>query len=106
MIVRIIAVVSLGRMFTVDLSIRKDHQLKTDGLYRYIRHPAYLGLLLAFYGLGLAMNNVICFFIVTIPITIIFVRRLRLEEALLEEEFGSIYISYRNKTKSLVPFVY
>ncbi|HEX3315702.1 MAG TPA: isoprenylcysteine carboxylmethyltransferase family protein, partial [Gemmataceae bacterium] len=43
---RIAAVFELGRRFTGLVAIQKDHHLKTDGLYRWIRHPSYAGMLL------------------------------------------------------------
>jgi len=40
----------LGKMFTWDTSILKDHKLITNGLYRFVRHPAYTGCLVAHVG--------------------------------------------------------
>jgi protein-S-isoprenylcysteine O-methyltransferase Ste14 len=106
MVIRIIAVKALGRMFTVDVTIRQNHELKTEGIYKHIRHPAYAGLLMSFYGLGLAMNNWWSLLVVVIPITIVFIRRIKMEEAVLEEEFGEAYAAYRRRSKSLIPFIY
>jgi protein-S-isoprenylcysteine O-methyltransferase Ste14 len=106
MAIRITAVKTLGRMFTVDITIRKNHELKTDGIYKHIRHPAYAGLLLSFYGLGLAINNWWSFLLVVIPVTIVFVIRIRMEEKVLEEEFGTAYTNYKKKTTRLIPLVY
>jgi len=36
---RLAAVFVLGRRFSGLVAIQPGHQLKTDGLYRYIRHP-------------------------------------------------------------------
>lgn len=43
----------LGRFFRFDISIQKDHQLVTTGLYSYVRHPSYSGIILADLGWGL-----------------------------------------------------
>ena len=37
------AAIHLGRQYSVEVPIQKDHQLITTGPYRYIRHPRYLG---------------------------------------------------------------
>lgn len=46
------AIVTLGRFFTVDVTIEKDHQLVERGPFRWVRHPSYTGVLLAFVGVG------------------------------------------------------
>src|SRR5690242_18240683 len=55
--IRAIAIRSLGKYFTGTVVIKRDHQLIRTGLYRYLRHPAYTGTLLAHLGLGLAFAN-------------------------------------------------
>lgn len=44
---------TLGRLFTYELSILKDHRLVTTGLYGFVRHPSYLGYTLSLTGLCL-----------------------------------------------------
>lgn len=51
------AVFVLGRFFTVDARV-PDHQTVVErGPYRWVRHPAYTGLVLTFVGIGLALEN-------------------------------------------------
>jgi len=106
MAIRVIAVMTLGRMFTVDITIRKNHQLKTTGIYRHIRHPAYAGLLLGFYGLGIAFDNWLCLVIIAVPITVVLVNRIRKEEELLVQTFGEEYLKYRKRSKYFIPYIY
>ncbi|KAJ7854878.1 hypothetical protein B0H14DRAFT_2345710, partial [Mycena olivaceomarginata] len=42
---------ALGRHFTFEAVIRKDHELGKNGPYNYIRHSSYTGALLAYIGL-------------------------------------------------------
>ena len=106
MIFRFIAIASLGRFFTVDVAIRKDHVLKKDGLYKYIRHPAYTGSLLSFLGFGISFNNWVALVVVMIPVTAAFLYRIKVEEELLMQQFGHEYAEYRKSTYRLVPGVY
>jgi len=41
---------TLGRFFTFELSVRKEHQLVTSGPYAIVRHPSYTGILLQYIG--------------------------------------------------------
>ena len=51
------AIVTLGRFFTVDVTIEKDHELVERGPFRMVRHPSYTGVLLAFGGVALSLGN-------------------------------------------------
>ncbi|KAJ7872624.1 phospholipid methyltransferase-domain-containing protein, partial [Mycena olivaceomarginata] len=42
---------ALGRHFTFEAVIKRDHQLVTGGPYNYMRHPSYTGAVLAYIGL-------------------------------------------------------
>lgn len=106
MLFRFIAVFSLGKFFTVDVTIRKDHKLKDDGLYGIIRHPSYTGSLLSFIGFGISLNNWLSLAVVTIILFFSFVRRISVEERALTKEFGDEYIQYIKRTKKLIPFIY
>ncbi|WP_221391090.1 isoprenylcysteine carboxylmethyltransferase family protein [Dyadobacter sp. NIV53] len=105
-ILRIATVISLGRMFTVDVTIREDHKLKQDGIYRFLRHPSYFASLLTFVGFGISLNNWISLILVTISVIIVFQMRIRIEEIALIEQFGNEYLDYKRTVKGLIPFVW
>ena len=100
------AIVTLGRFFTVDVMIEKDHQLVERGPFRWVRHPSYTGVLLAFLGWSLTLWNWIAMLIALLPIFIAFVRRMNVEEAALRGALGAPYADYMKRTKRLVPGVY
>jgi protein-S-isoprenylcysteine O-methyltransferase Ste14 len=106
LLLRWIAILSLKRQFTVDVAIRKDHQIVRDGIYRFVRHPAYAGSLLSFFGLGFCFANVICFVITFFPICAAFLYRIRVEERALIAAFGDDYSRYAQSTKRLIPGVF
>lgn len=105
-IFRLIIIRSLGKYFTVDVAIRKDHKIKKEGFYKYIRHPSYAFSLLTFLGLGLFLNNWISLLLAFIPPFLAFSYRIRIEERVLIEEFGDEYVQYKRNTKKIVPYVY
>lgn len=103
---RILVIRSLGKYFTVDVTIRKDHKIKKDGIYNILRHPSYSASLLTFLGLGFYLNNWISLIIAFIPPFLAFLYRIKIEEKALIEQFGQDYIDYKRQTKKLIPFIY
>lgn len=106
LIIRWIAIFQLGNLFTIDVAISSSHTLKTDGLYKIMRHPSYLGLGLIIIGLTLLMNNLLSGFIVIIPIFFIINYRIRVEEKALTNEFDEQYRQYKLRVKKIIPFIY
>jgi len=100
------AIVTLGRFFTVDVTIEKDHELVERGPFRIVRHPSYTGVLLAFVGWALTLRNWGAILLVLVPIFVAFVRRMNVEENALTEALGNQYRDYIRRTRRLVPGVY
>jgi protein-S-isoprenylcysteine O-methyltransferase len=105
LVIRWSAILHLGRFFTVNVAIAKDHELVTTGPYRFVRHPSYTGTLLIFLGFGLCLLNFFSLLAIFVPITIAFLWRMRVEEAALREAFGQRYESYARSTARLVPWL-
>ena len=106
LIIRWIAILTLRRYFTTDVSIQEGHRLVATGIYGIIRHPAYLGSLLSFLGLGLTFSNWLSALVIIGPIFLAFRYRIIVEEQVLVDHFGAAYDQYRRTTKRLVPKIY
>ncbi|RXM50795.1 MULTISPECIES: methyltransferase family protein [unclassified Chryseobacterium] len=105
-IFRFIIIRSLGKYFTVDVTIKEDHKIKKEGFYKYLRHPSYAFSLLTSLGLGLYLNNWLSLILAFVPPFLAFAYRIKIEEQALVEQFGDEYIEYRKTTKKLIPFIY
>jgi protein-S-isoprenylcysteine O-methyltransferase Ste14 len=105
-ILRWYSIVHLGRFFTVDVSIEKEHRVIDTGPYRFVRHPSYTGALIAFLGFGLCLGNWLSILLLMLPITAAFLWRIRIEEQALIDALGEDYRAYMRRTARLVPFVY
>jgi protein-S-isoprenylcysteine O-methyltransferase Ste14 len=100
------AVVTLGRWFTTVVRVAEDQQVVTDGPYRWVRHPSYLGLLLTLAGLGLMLTDWVSLLVaVLLPLTTL-VWRIRVEERALRDGLGTRYDVYAAGRKRLVPGVW
>ena len=105
-VIRWAAIIQLKKAFTVDVAINKEHELKTDGLYKLVRHPSYFGLILIMTGLSVGMNSLFSFLVLTLPVFFALVYRIYVEEAVLMEEFGVKYKDYCKTTKKIIPYLY
>ncbi|MFT6134665.1 MAG: protein-S-isoprenylcysteine O-methyltransferase Ste14 [Cyclobacteriaceae bacterium] len=86
----------------LGLQVEGDHKLVKEDIHQYVRHPIYLGTILIFISLVIAIRTdliVVSLFAVFIylPIGII------LEEDKLVKEYGADYLTYRQETKSIFP---
>ena len=102
---RIVPVFVLGNRFSGLVAIQPDHTLVTGGIYRVIRHPSYLGLLLSALGWGLAFRSSVGVLLAMLLVPVI-VARIRAEERLLGQHFGAQYDAYRGRTSRLIPGIY
>ncbi|MFQ6002253.1 MAG: methyltransferase family protein [Candidatus Zixiibacteriota bacterium] len=106
LVIRWKAIFTLRRYFTADVSILEDHKIIKTGEYKFIRHPAYAGSLVSFFGLGWALGNWVSFMIIFFPILFAFIRRIKIEEETLVSALGEEYAEYMRKTKRLIPKIY
>lgn len=106
LIIRWISILQLGKSFTVDVAITESAILKTDGIYDWLRHPSYFGILLIVTGFSAVMNSLLSFIVLVIPVFLAIIYRIKIEEELLTAEFGSEYINYMSSTRKLIPGIF
>jgi protein-S-isoprenylcysteine O-methyltransferase Ste14 len=82
----------------------KDH-LVTDGVYKYVRHPQYLGILIATLSLIIYRFSPISMMLWPV-LVIIYYRLAKKEERDVEGKFGEKYREYRRNVSMLIPFVH
>lgn len=87
-----------------DYRIKKNQQLVTTGVYKYVRHPIYLAAMLEVLGYELLVNSWLSIIFIAI-IYIIVTKHLIREEAQLEQKFGKQFIAYKQKTKMFIPYL-
>jgi protein-S-isoprenylcysteine O-methyltransferase Ste14 len=104
-VLRLWPVFVLGRRFSGLVAIQPDHELATDGIYRTVRNPSYLGLLVLSLGWALAFRSLVGLLLALLML-IPLIARIRSEEALLRSQFGTAYDEYCARTWRLVPGVY
>jgi protein-S-isoprenylcysteine O-methyltransferase Ste14 len=94
----------LGRNWSGTPRMKVGHELVTSGPYRFVRHPIYTGMLAALFGSALAVG--FAWLVIFIIVTVVFVRRIGVEEKYMMQLFPDQYPAYRARTKALVPFIW
>jgi protein-S-isoprenylcysteine O-methyltransferase Ste14 len=99
------AVQTLGKQWTYQARVLKDHDLITQGPYSIVRNPIYLGMFGMILSTGLVFSHwwlaliAIVFFLVGNQI------RIRAEEKLLRETFGQKFDDYAVRVPAFFPFI-
>jgi len=94
---------ALGKNWSVVARTLDDHELVRHGPYAYVRHPIYLGMLLFLLGLAMALGHLVQL-VIAIPVFLAgTVIRTRIEDRLLEAQFGETFRDYARSTPALIP---
>ena len=94
---------SLKEFFSQKIVIKKNHEVVTEGPYRYLRHPIYLGGLLSIWGVTLALDSLVTLLVLAIPFIAVTIISVRAEEKLWESMSREKYDEYKRKVRSFIP---
>jgi len=95
----------LGKQFSVEVTLQEDHRLVTDGAYRHLRHPRYLGIIIFTMGFSLVYRSWLALMLVA-ALTLVLLWRIHDEEAFMHQAFGTDWEAYSQRSWRLIPFVY
>ncbi len=94
----------LGRNWSASVVVKEGHALVRTGPYRYVRHPIYSGLLLAFLGMAVTIGEwrgLVAVLLAWVSLAV----KSRAEEKRMRETFPE-YAEYARGTPAIVPLVY
>lgn len=87
------------------IEVQEGQKVVDTGLYGIVRHPMYSATLLLFLSMPLVLGSVYAF-VIFLAYPLIIAKRIRSEEAFLEQELAG-YREYKQKVKyRLIPFVW
>lgn len=78
-------------------------QLVTDGIYYYLRHPQYVGLILVVVGFNIQWPTVLTLLMAPVLI-VMYVRLARREDEELATVFGEVFLDYAARTPVFIPW--
>jgi len=93
---------SLGSNWSGTVTLKDNHELIRKGLYRWIRHPIYSGILLGALGSAI-INGHVRGFVGVLVVLLSFYIKARREERFLREEFGTGFDEHSRQTGMFLP---
>ena len=105
LIVRIYSIRTLGKNFSYLVLLKNHQSLITDGIYKKIRHPSYLGAIMLLVGCSFILSSVYGI-ILSLMISLAYIPRIKMEEKLLISKFPKEYSKYSIKAWKLIPYIY
>ena len=96
---------NLGKQWRFDAGLNDDHNLVKTGAYQVVRHPIYLSML-CMPSMNIAMVGTLPGWPAALVLAIAGTEiRVRVEDSLLAERFGSEFTEWRKRTPAYLPFV-
>ncbi len=103
-VIVLLALVAFRQRITPNPIPLDASELRTGGIYRFIRHPMYTSVIFVFIGITLYLRAYYSF-ILNVGAVIFLLTKISFEEKQLLEKFPE-YKAYRSRTKKLIPFIY
>jgi protein-S-isoprenylcysteine O-methyltransferase Ste14 len=97
------AVRTLGKQWSLQARVLEHHELIRRGPYRIVRHPIYTGMFGMLIASSLAQGHWLGLVIASVVYYLGTVMRIRSEEKLLREQFGSQYDEYARQVPAFIP---
>jgi len=95
---------TLGRNWSGVVTLKRGHELISDGPYALVRHPIYTGLLTMFVATVIVLGHVAG--IIAMPFVFVSLWiKLRHEEKLMLKQFPKEYAAYEQRVKRIIPFI-
>jgi protein-S-isoprenylcysteine O-methyltransferase Ste14 len=96
----------LGLNWSMTLQVRENHSLVTEGIYTRIRHPMYSAMMLLGVAQVLFCPNWIAGPSYLVSFGALYIFRVRVEESMMLDRFGTEYEQYMQRTGRLIPPVW
>ena len=104
--IRTWAFFTLGKFFTWHVKVQEGQKIIRRGPYRIVRHPSYTGALMTYFFGTIYFHSWISMALGAIFLPLSFLRRIKLEEAVLKESLGKEYEDYCKQVRPLIPGIW
>ncbi|CAD7781220.1 MAG: Isoprenylcysteine carboxyl methyltransferase (ICMT) family protein [Candidatus Methanoperedenaceae archaeon GB50] len=103
LILRNLAILTLGEFHSVQIELKNNHRLITNGVYGYIRHPYYLAVLFEVPSITLIPNSYYALLFSLLFYFPMLFYRIHSEELIMLKKFGHNYLRYKETVPAFFP---
>jgi protein-S-isoprenylcysteine O-methyltransferase Ste14 len=101
-----IAEATLGKYYLPSIGTVEGQKIIKNGIYKYIRHPGYLGEIIIFFGLGFVTYSLLGILGAFIVSLMVYAGEVIPEEKYMLEKFGKEYEEYMKETFRFIPYIF
>jgi protein-S-isoprenylcysteine O-methyltransferase Ste14 len=101
-----VAEATLGKYYLPSIGTVEGQKIIKNGIYKYIRHPGYLGEIIIFFGLGFVTYSLLGILGAFIVALMVYVGEVIPEEKYMLEKFGKEYEEYMKETFRFIPYIF
>jgi protein-S-isoprenylcysteine O-methyltransferase Ste14 len=101
-----VAEATLGKYYLPSIGTVEGQKIIKNGIYKYIRHPGYLGEIIIFFGLGFVTYSLLGILGAFIVALMVYAGEVIPEEKYMLEKFGKEYEEYMKETFRFIPYIF
>jgi protein-S-isoprenylcysteine O-methyltransferase Ste14 len=101
-----VAEATLGKYYLPSIGTVEGQKIVKNGIYKYIRHPGYLGEIIIFFGLGFVTYSLLGILGAFIVSLMVYAGEVIPEEKYMLEKFGKEYEEYMKETFRFIPYIF
>lgn len=94
---------ALGRMWSIHVEIRDQHELVQHGPYRFVRHPIYVAAIIEIAAVPMTLGSWRTGILGVIVYIAALAARVKAEEAAMDRQLGASWKTYQQKTGAFFP---
>jgi protein-S-isoprenylcysteine O-methyltransferase Ste14 len=104
--IRVHSILTLNQFFTYSVAKVENQKIIENGMYKFIRHPGYLGQWMIFVGISTSLSNWLSILVMMMLVIVGYLYRIQVEERFMLEEMGENYLEYQARTKRIIPLIF
>lgn len=97
--------IALGPLYNRYIKVETNQPLVSHGIYRFVRHPMYVGLFLLIVAIPIYFQHALLIPLTLIAMFLVIHHRMNFEERIMEDVIGKRYVEWKRKHHRFFPHI-